>query len=150
MFKKLTRVPQKVAMVEEAREHILEFIEEHDLTKLIDVFNDSLIVHETIAYVMVEIHIGSLVRRLSSLVRLADIEIKLGLFSKKVYWINYHGSRITLNAKYITSTAVTIEIIVVAVLDMLGYVSPDRNEPNHTLYLPYKLGGYISESFKIQ
>jgi len=128
-----------VAIVTQARERLLTYLEHGEHGELVDVFRKSIIDHESASqYLMIEIEIGSIMQKLKRMLKYMDIE---------VYQYKRHNfdklNTIFIKEKYIVNEATTMFILIKILMIKLGY------EAKSTSHIPHTLGRFISESSKV-
>ena len=138
----------KYAVVVEAKLKLLEFLHKHNHSKLIPVFEQSIITtRDPIVYSMVEVHIGSLIALVEIELENVDIEIrsKFNPWSRVIAWCYYGKSVIYLNTKYVSNSSNTAGTLMHEILHLLGYTHPRKVTSRTRKHLPYTLGSYVKD-----
>lgn len=135
----------KVKLVTEARRKIIEFNQTHNMMNLIPLFDSYYCRHPYLKYSMEEIHVGSFLHTFRKL----TIEIDIKLTKSSGHWLyavdpRYHT--FLINETQINNEKEAINALVGGLVVYMGYVVPKGMSDCEEVYLPYKLGKYISES----
>ena len=141
MFNWLKRKPKldTVGLVNEAKGQLLHYLAHGDHSELVNIFRMSVIENEdTAQFLMTEIHVGSVIQKLSH----ALTHMNIIIYSED---FNQHDMPHTIFIKdrYIVNSTATQYIIIRLLLIHLGY----KDVNSHCL--PTMLGRFISESSKV-